>query len=303
MSFNNLYRIPKDASYVTLRNQNRMLYANYVIQQNNVQQGCQIRVALENGGVADADIIPKLLEGARETTSEERDRAIASEACPVSAAAPPSTDGGSMLFTQSFAGGGTQVTYPNSASLLIGTSDFTIEWFQFWTDDGNFPRVFSVGSYPAADIAISYEGVTYFWINGSPTQIYNTVPPLNTWTHIAIVGSGGTTVRFYVNGTRQYNASLSYSFIDSSTTLAIGNETTRDAISAFNGRITNFRWVKGTALYSAATITVPTQPLTAISGTQLLLLASNAANVVKDSSSANRTPTNTGVSYSSTTPF
>jgi len=69
---NFVYKIPKDASYVTLRNQNRMLYANYQIQQTNVQQGCQIRVALENGGVADADIIPKLLEGARATTVAER---------------------------------------------------------------------------------------------------------------------------------------------------------------------------------------------------------------------------------------
>ncbi len=64
-----IFKIPKDASFVTLRNQNRMIYANYRIQQNNVQQGCQLRVALENGGVADADIIPKLLEGARETTA------------------------------------------------------------------------------------------------------------------------------------------------------------------------------------------------------------------------------------------
>ena len=78
-----VYKIPKDASYVTLRNQNRMIYANYRIQQNNVQQGCQIRVALENGGVADADIIPKLLEGARETTAAEVQIDISSGACPV----------------------------------------------------------------------------------------------------------------------------------------------------------------------------------------------------------------------------
>lgn len=83
MSFNSTYKIPKDASYVTLRNQNRMLYANYVIQQNNVQQGCQVRAELQNGGVADGDIIPKLLEGARATTAAERDAEVASEACPV----------------------------------------------------------------------------------------------------------------------------------------------------------------------------------------------------------------------------
>lgn len=83
MSFNSTYKIPKDASYVTLRNQNRMIYANYVIQQNNVQQGCQVRAELQNGGVADADIVPKLVEGALETTSAERDLVISSTACPV----------------------------------------------------------------------------------------------------------------------------------------------------------------------------------------------------------------------------
>ena len=85
MSFNSTYKIPKDASYVTLRNQNRMLYANYSIQQYNVRQGCQVRAELQNGGVADADMIPKLLEGAIATTVAERTADIASEACPVTA--------------------------------------------------------------------------------------------------------------------------------------------------------------------------------------------------------------------------
>lgn len=83
MSFNPTYKIPKDASFVTVRNQNRMIYSNYLIQQNNVQQGCQLRAELQNGGVADADIVPKLLEGARETTVAQRDAEIASEACPI----------------------------------------------------------------------------------------------------------------------------------------------------------------------------------------------------------------------------
>ncbi len=78
---NFINKTPKDASYVTLRNQNRMLYANYIIQQKNVNDRCQIRVALQNGGVSDADILPKLLEGARETTVEERDRILAGGTC------------------------------------------------------------------------------------------------------------------------------------------------------------------------------------------------------------------------------
>jgi len=79
---NFIFKIPKDASYVTLRNQNRMLYANYRMQQNNTQQGCQGVMRLENGGPADADIITRLLEGARETTVAEIQLDISSNACP-----------------------------------------------------------------------------------------------------------------------------------------------------------------------------------------------------------------------------
>lgn len=303
------YKVPKDASYVTLRNQNRMLYANYRIQQNNVQQGCQGVMRLQDGGVADADIIPKLLEGARETTVAEIQLDISSASCPVAAPAPapapaPAT-GGSMLYSSSFAGGGSQLTFQNDANLALGNGDFTVEWFQYWTNNADFPRPFSIGSYLSSNIsiAVSYEGVTYFWNGMTPVQVSASVPPLNTWTHVAIVGTGGTNIRIYIGGTRVYNAALSYNYTNTSTALAIGNETARTSTAAFNGSITNFRWVKGTAVYSGTSITVPTQPLTAISGTQLLLLATNETDVVKDSSTANRTPTNTGITYSSTSPF
>ncbi len=73
----------KDASFVTLRNQNKMIYANYLIQQSRVQSGCQLRVELESGSVADASTIPKLLEGALYTTQAEQAYDISSNACPV----------------------------------------------------------------------------------------------------------------------------------------------------------------------------------------------------------------------------
>lgn len=307
MSNNFVYKIPKDASYVTLRNQNRMLYANYRIQQNNVQQGCQIRVALENGGVADADIIPKLLQGARETTVAEIDAAIASEACsvvtPAPAPAPAPAYGGSMTFDYLFGSAGSSILYPNDADLAIGTESFTIEWFQFAESGPSYPRPFSIGEFPTADIAVSYElGDFYFWKNGS-FNVVGSEPPLNEWVHVAIVGTTATDIKVYVNGTLLGTVSGSYNFTNTSTALAVGNETNASTnAGAFGGRITNFRWVVGTAVYTS-NFTPPSTPLTAITGTQLLLLASNPTDVVKDSSAANRTPTNTGVTYSTTTPF
>lgn len=91
MSFNprsrQQFAVP--ASFLTMVRQNRVLYANYLTKQQTTEEGCTATIGLENGGVAAADIIPKLLEGARYTSSEERDRILASTACPVAAAPAP----------------------------------------------------------------------------------------------------------------------------------------------------------------------------------------------------------------------
>ena len=46
--------------------------------------------------------------------------------------------------------------------------------------------------------------------------------------------------------------------------------------AGLNGNMTDFRFVKGTAVYTGATYTVPTSPLTAITNTSLLLSYTNA---------------------------
>lgn len=213
--------------------------------------------------------------------------------------------GGSMTFNTDIYGNIVYVEYPNNNTLDIGTNDFTIEWYQYWLGYGDYPRVFSIGKYEDADIsiAVSYEGVIYFWVNNSPLQIKDENPPINSWTHMAIVGTGGNSIKFYMNGELQSTTDFSYDFTDGTTPIVIGNEKTPLISSVnFSGQITNFRWVIGTAVYTS-NFTPPTTPLTNISGTKLLLLATDEANVVKDSSDENRTPNNNGVTYSSTTPF
>lgn len=70
-----------DASELTQRRQNKTLYANYIVQQENVASGCKLAVGLQNGHVADANIIPKLAEGALETSLAERALILANGAC------------------------------------------------------------------------------------------------------------------------------------------------------------------------------------------------------------------------------
>lgn len=77
------YKFPIPSSRLTEIRKNRMLYANYIskIQANN--QGCDTaRTGLEDG-VAPGSIIPDLLDGARNTTAEERDRVLGSTSCPI----------------------------------------------------------------------------------------------------------------------------------------------------------------------------------------------------------------------------
>ncbi len=79
----------KDSSILTLRNQNRVIYANYVAQQKRVDGGCQNRIKLETGNTGDYSIIPKLLEGARETTASEKDSYISLNSCPIAVVIDP----------------------------------------------------------------------------------------------------------------------------------------------------------------------------------------------------------------------
>jgi hypothetical protein len=301
--------LPTDASFVTRRNQNRILYANYILQQKNVNQGCQLRVRLENGGVADADILPKLLEGARETTEEERDAILASQTCSVDRIVEPEV-GGSMQFV---AGGvllQTNVSYPNDTNLAIGTGAFTIEWFQYYENSDTNAIVFSIGTFGAGDgneISITYVGTRlYLFTDGSSSNVSSAVTK-NVWQHVAVVGNGGAdgsrNVKVYINGELKLTRTANYDITQTSSALRIGNQTNASVANGnYAGLLTNFRWVIDTQVYTG-NFSPPTEPLTAISGTQLLLLASNSASLLIDSSSANRSPTNTGVTFSTSTPF
>ena len=116
-----------------------------------------------------------------------------------------------MTSSLSFAGNaGSNISVPYSTDLDFDTGDdFTIEWYQYETDINDFPRPFSRGNYPTANIAVSIEdGVNFdFWQNQElNTFTYNIKPVANpppvitpSWFHFAIVRSSGTTT-IYKNG-------------------------------------------------------------------------------------------------------
>jgi hypothetical protein len=225
---------------------------------------------------------------------------------PPSTVPPPPSIPGSMYFDSAIAPNGSHVSYPNDSSLAIGTRPFTIEWYQYFISEAPFPRVFSIGSEESISIAVSYEqgegeNLFYFWKNTSGNNI-GIAPPYDAWTHIAIVGTTDVGIKIYQNGVEIGDVPGAYDFTDTTTPLMIGNESEPSQIENFKGNITNFRWVVDHAIYTT-TFTPPAIPLANIPGTQLLLAVSSELGVVRDSSSANRTPSNTGVIYSPELPI
>jgi len=135
--------------------------------------------------------------------------------------------------------------------------------------------------------------------NTADQLTYGTFPTTNAWTHVVAVRSG-TTLSLYYNGTRVATTTNSYSFAQA--LLKIGSD---GFGSDFPGYLSNVRLVKGTAVYnpSLTTLTVPTVPLTAISGTSILL-NTVSPNGYLDSSTNSFTPTLTGTpSWNQLSPF
>jgi hypothetical protein len=189
----------------------------------------------------------------------------------------------------------------------MGTGDFTVEWFQYQlASSGQFQRIFSIGSYPSQSIAMSHEGsdtskAIYFW-GSSGTQQGISRNLQNAWYHFAITRASGS-LRVFLGGTQiGTTAANSTNFNNAASVLRIGNESTTSSGTAFNGYITNFHWVKGTALYTA-NFTPPTQPIRPVANTKLLLLATTSGTVLSDSSGTGKVATGTGTSWNSLTPF
>lgn len=155
------------------------------------------------------------------------------------------------------------ITTPGSNDWAVGTGDFTVEWFGNQSNTSQFQRVFTVGDFPNIKIGVSIESSTfYYWANNSFRYSSASSTVTSTWYHWAVVRQSGTTY-VYRNGTlRGSSVSDTNNITDNTTTFVIGNTNTFATNSAFVGDITNFRFVKGLAVYTG-NFTAPTSALTA----------------------------------------
>ena len=182
-----------------------------------------------------------------------------------------------------FDGTGDYLVTPSDAAFNLSSGDWTIEgwlWLNTNTDDTRF---FSVVN-SSTDMYGCYvrSKTVYFGKIGVGEASFGTVN-LNAWNHIAFCKTSTSTITCYINGVST-GTTTSYTLPNANCTVYIAATPANYALSTTNGYISNFRIVKGTAVYTS-TFTPPTAPLTAISNTQLLLSATNSG--IYDSTAKN----------------
>jgi hypothetical protein len=165
------------------------------------------------------------------------------------------------------------------SDLDLGTGDYTIEGF-YYIDDSNVSSGYHAlfdfrgtsganGTYPA--MFRHPNGHIYFYLD-SVVRIDNVGFPTNKWTHVALSRSSGTT-RLFVDGVEGGSFSDTISYLCRE--LKIGHSATQS--NPMRGFISNFRVVKGTALYTS-NFTKPTQPLENINNTIVLMAQSETSS-------------------------
>ena len=180
-----------------------------------------------------------------------------------------------------FDGSGDYLSLAASSDFEFGTGDFTIECWVKPSTKSNPDGVFNLSSTTgglttAYNLSMAHQGssgddrwrISY----GAGTQLAQGVAEpvtVGQWYHLAYVRASGVS-KLYVNGTEKISVSdtTDYSYQN----LAIGGYYSTSYL--WKGDISNFRIVKGTAVYTSS-FKPPTQGLTNITNTKILCCNKN----------------------------
>ena len=178
-----------------------------------------------------------------------------------------------------FDGSDDVLSIADSSDFEIDGANFTLEcWFKADDVSGGQAIVgqWQSGGGTQRNFDFYLDGSTLYFENcrGSSNFSISTTVSAGEWYHIAGV-LNGTTLQLFKNGSSVGTTTVSGSANNSTANFGIGGYAT-GTTTAFNGKISNVRFVKGTAVYTAD-FTPTTQPLTNISGTKLLCCQSNSS--------------------------
>ena len=166
----------------------------------------------------------------------------------------------------------------DDADLKFGSGDFTLEMWYKGTDTDQYATLTAKGTvgFSSGDWSLmmnkAVAGDIAFYVHeyntGVPMLITGDVSASdNAWVHIAVVRSGNDW-NLYVNGVSEAYVDSSTTINDTSSVVLIGADHSYGRY--LSGFISDYRIVKGTAVYTAA-FTPPTEPLTATADTKFLL--------------------------------
>ena len=165
--------------------------------------------------------------------------------------------------------------------------DFTIEGWFYPQGYSTYNALWCLGSYNNAGGIIFYQKSSNGNLElqkrdtgggGYTTPFSVTAPGLNVWTHVAVARSGST-ITVYLNGESQGSWTDSDDWgTNTNKTFQIGSALTDSGndVDFWNGIISNFRLVKGTAVYTSDFIP-PSEPLNNITNTKLLCCQSSSS--------------------------
>ena len=222
-------------------------------------------------------------------------------------AAPPPPENGSLVFN-----GSNYLSLPSNSAFDQNAGSWTVECFVYPTNTA-FRTIYNQEA--SGFFGLFYEASSFMAIRyGGPTTIVSPASfPINNWYHVAMVYNGSNAVTLYVNGNSAVTGNPG-AMAASGTATLIGSFTVGDNTSRFKGNLSNFRVVKGVAVYTG-NFTVPTAPLTVTqsSGTNIsaitpgqtqLLLNTASPDYFLDASTNAFTVTNVGsVATSTDNPF
>jgi len=208
------------------------------------------------------------------------------------------TIGGSGYFD----GTGDYLTAPSSAAFTLGTGDFTVEaWVYATASFAGAPGNAIAGNYIAgasgsdAYWTFGISATSNVYITGRFTTLITStgIIRLRSWNHVAITRQSGTS-RAFINGVL---SGTSATVVDFSATsiMYVGAVAPTAGFTNWNGYISDFRVVKGTAVYTES-FNLPTAPIQSISGTSLLTNFTNGGIIDNAMMLNSETQTNAKIS-------
>jgi hypothetical protein len=203
-------------------------------------------------------------------------------------------------YSNFFDGNGDYLRVSSTGSGFSSLNVFTYECWIYPTAALSTNCIFDISESTPFRFVLSSTNVTWQGPGGGTILTANFTWVLGAWHHVAFVDDG-TNISIFINGTRY--ATTTYGSWGSTGANGVNIGCNRGDTWFFPGYISNARFVKGTAIYdpTQTTITVPSTPLTAVSGTSLLTCQSNR---FIDNSADNLTVTRNGdVTVNSFDPF